>query len=137
MKRYSLQPRAFELESHSDEVVEYTDYVCAGEVRLPKECPRYEIKPFDGEAPVSGALRNMDYPFIAIAHCSILIRSGGCWILGHINFCRLFNAKSIFMQIVLFRTIQFSMSTQFNCQKTFLFQFQCQKEFRLKQLSLA
>ena len=26
------------------------------------------------------------------------------------------------MQIVLFQTIQFSMSTQFNCQKTFLFQ---------------
>ena len=28
----------------------------------------------------------------------------------------LFNAKSMFMQIVLFQTIQFSMSTQFNCQ---------------------
>ena len=27
-----------------------------------------------------------------------------------------------FMQIVLFQTIQFNMSTQFNCQKTFLFQ---------------
>ena len=44
------------------------------------------------------------------------------WVLWHINLCRLFNAKSIFMQIVLFQTIQFSMSTQFNCQKTFLFQ---------------
>ena len=26
------------------------------------------------------------------------------------------------MQIVLFQTIQFSMSTKFNCEKTFLFQ---------------
>ena len=44
------------------------------------------------------------------------------WFLRHINLCRLFNAKSIFIQIVLFQTIQFSMSTEFNCQKTFLFQ---------------
>ena len=44
------------------------------------------------------------------------------WVLWHINLCRLFNAKSIFMQIVLFQTIQFSMSTQFKCQKTFIFQ---------------
>ena len=33
------------------------------------------------------------------------------WVLWHINLCRLFNTKSIFMQIVLFQTIQFSMST--------------------------
>ena len=48
-----------------------------------------------------------------------------CWlvvgVLWHINLCKLFNAKSIFMQIVLFQTIQFSMSTQFNCQKHFYF----------------
>ena len=40
------------------------------------------------------------------------------WLVGflwHINLCKLFNAKSIFMKIVLFQTIQFSMSTQFNC----------------------
>ena len=43
------------------------------------------------------------------------------WVLWHINFCRLFNAKSMFMQKVLFQTIQFSMSTQFNCQKHFYF----------------
>ena len=42
--------------------------------------------------------------------------TGKCWIyicwlgLWHINFFRLFNAKSIFIQI-----IQVSMSTQFNC----------------------
>ena len=36
------------------------------------------------------------------------------WVLWHINLCRLFNAKSIFIQIVLFQTIQFSMSTQFH-----------------------
>ena len=44
------------------------------------------------------------------------------WLVGflwRINLCRLFNAKSIFMQIVLFQTIQFTMSTQFNCQKHF------------------
>ena len=35
------------------------------------------------------------------------------WILWPINLCRLFNAKSIFMKIVLFQTIQFSISTQF------------------------
>ena len=50
------------------------------------------------------------------------------WLVGwlglwHINLCRLFKAKSIFMQIVLFQTIQFSVSAQFNCQKlSFLFQ---------------
>ena len=38
-------------------------------------------------------------------------------VLWPIKFCRLSNAKSIFMQIVLFQTIQFRMSTQFNCQK--------------------
>ena len=43
------------------------------------------------------------------------------WILWRINLCRLLNAKSIFIQIVLFQTIQFSMSTQFNCQKHFYF----------------
>ena len=37
------------------------------------------------------------------------------WVLRHLNFCRLFNAKSIFMQIVLFQTIQFCISTQFKC----------------------
>ena len=47
--------------------------------------------------------------------------------LSHINLCRLFNTKSIFMQIILFQTIQFRISTQFKCMyslivKTFLFQ---------------
>ena len=37
------------------------------------------------------------------------------WFLWHINLCRLFNAKSIFMKIVLFQTIQFSISKQFKC----------------------
>ena len=45
-----------------------------------------------------------------------------CRVLLHINHCWLFNAKPIFMQIVLFKKIQFSMSTQFNYKKTFLFQ---------------
>ncbi len=35
--------------------------------------------------------------------------------LWHINLCRLFNAKSIFMKIDLFQTIQFGISTQFKC----------------------
>ena len=43
------------------------------------------------------------------------------WVLWHINFCQLLNAKSIFIQIVLFQTIWFNMSTQFNCQKHFYF----------------
>ena len=46
-------------------------------------------------------------------------RFDGClfvWVLWHINICRLFNAKSIFMKIVLFQTIQFSISTQFKCE---------------------
>ena len=42
-------------------------------------------------------------------------------VLWHINLFRLFNAKSIFIQIVLFQTIQFIMSTQFNYQKHFYF----------------
>ena len=63
-------------------------------------------------------------------------------LLWHINYCRLFNAKSIFKSInssfsnnsvehkytvlmsktFLFRTIQFSISIQFQCQKTVPFQ---------------
>ena len=43
------------------------------------------------------------------------------WILWHIKLCRLFNAKSIFIQIVLFQTIQFSMITQINYQNHFYF----------------
>ena len=45
-------------------------------------------------------------------------------VLWHINFCRLFNAKSIFFtnKQFYFKTIQFSISTQFNCQKHFCFQ---------------
>ena len=45
------------------------------------------------------------------------------WVSWHINLCRLFNAKSIFMQIVssIFFKIQFNMSTQFNCQKHLYF----------------
>ena len=35
------------------------------------------------------------------------------WVLWPINLCWLFNAKSIFIQSVLFQTIQFSKSTQF------------------------
>ena len=39
-----------------------------------------------------------------------------CWlVVRYINLCRLFNAKSIFIQIVLFQTIQFRISTQFKC----------------------
>ena len=50
------------------------------------------------------------------------------WLVGcYINLFRLFNAKSIFMKIGLFQTIQFSISTLFKYKysligKTFLFQ---------------
>ena len=37
--------------------------------------------------------------------------------LGHINLSRLLNAKFIFIQIILFQIIQFSMSTQLNSLK--------------------
>ena len=43
------------------------------------------------------------------------------WALWHINPYWLFNAKSIFMQIVLFKKIQFNMSTHLICQKHFYF----------------
>ena len=36
------------------------------------------------------------------------------WVLWHINFCRLINAKSIFIRTALFQAIQFSISTQFS-----------------------
>ena len=63
----------------------------------------------------------------------------GCLVLWHINRCRLFNAKSIFMQIVIqFHTNQLSMSIQFNCQKDFSFKlFSLVKQFYFKQFSLA
>ena len=35
--------------------------------------------------------------------------------LWHINLCRPFNTKSIFMKIALLQAIQFSGSTQFKC----------------------
>ena len=37
------------------------------------------------------------------------------WVLWYINLRRLFNAKSIFMKIILFQTIRFRISTQFKC----------------------
>ncbi len=37
------------------------------------------------------------------------------WVSWLINLRRLFNAKSIFMKIVLFQTIQFRISMQFKC----------------------
>ena len=37
------------------------------------------------------------------------------WGLWHINLCRLFNAKSISLKIVLFQAIQLSISPQFKC----------------------
>ena len=54
---------------------------------------------------------------------ALLIGLVGCWVgfLRHINICRLFNAKSICMQIVLFETIQFSIRAQFIYQKHFYF----------------
>ena len=63
--------------------------------------------------------------------CSSLQKSAGLkfwfgWYVGlvlwYINLCRLFNAKSIlYKQIVLFLTIQFSISIQFNCKRHFYF----------------
>ena len=61
---------------------------------------------------------------VGIPHSSLQIPTFGfgCWLVGwlvgflwHINLCRLYNAKSIFIQIVLFQTIQFNRSVQFKC----------------------
>ena len=53
------------------------------------------------------------------------------WVLRHINLCRLFNAKSIFIPIVLLQIIQFSMSTQFIRQQHFYFKlFSLFKQFQ-------
>ena len=62
------------------------------------------------------------------AKIHLVTLSSSCWLtldlapgpagwlgLWHINLCRLFNAKSIFMKIVIFQTIQFRISTQFKC----------------------
>ena len=54
------------------------------------------------------------------------------WVLWHMNLCRLFNAKSIFMKIVLFQAIQFSLSMQFKL----WVQFNCEKHFYFKLISL-
>ena len=56
----------------------------------------------------------------------------GCLGLWHINLCSLFKAKSIFMKIVLFQTIQFRMSTQFK----FKYNLTMKKHFYFKLFSL-
>ena len=42
------------------------------------------------------------------------------WVFWHFHLWRLFNAKSMFMQIVLFQTIQFSVSTQLVKKKNYI-----------------
>ena len=37
------------------------------------------------------------------------------WVVWYVHLCRLFNAKFIFMKIVLFQTVLFSISMQFKC----------------------
>ena len=62
------------------------------------------------------------YIYIYICVCTCVCVLVGCLGLWPINLCRLFNAKSIFIQIVSsISNIQFSMSTQFKCQKHFHF----------------
>ena len=67
-----------------------------------------------------------------INHCRLFNAKSSLYILNiydliwfglvswHINHCRLFNAKLIFMHVktVLFQTIQFNISTQFECQNS-------------------
>ena len=44
------------------------------------------------------------------------------WVLRYINLCRLFNAKSVFIETVSFISyFQFKISTQFNRQRHFYF----------------
>ena len=56
--------------------VEYTD--CFSVRPFPNECPEYDTKQSDGEAPENeaGALGNAEYPFIVIASRSTLAGSG-------------------------------------------------------------
>ena len=42
------------------------------------------------------------------------------WVLWLIDLCRLFNAKSILMKIVLFQAIPFMISTQFKCKNSLI-----------------
>ena len=65
------------------------------------------------------------YVCVCVCVCSLVV-----WVLRHINPCRLFNVKSIFMKIVQFQTVQFSISTQFKCDKNSYFQlFSLVKQF--------
>ena len=59
-------------------------------------------------------LRVIQFQNIALS-TGVIVLLIDCLGLWHIKLCRLFNAKSIFMKIVLFQTIQFSISTQFKC----------------------
>ena len=69
-----------------------------------------------------------------VMFCLFVCLFGFLW---YIKLCRLFNAKSIFIQkTVLFQTIQFSISRQFDCQKHFYFKlFSLVKQFLFKQFS--
>ena len=53
-------------------------YFCRGVIKpTPNESSRYDTKQSDGEAPVLEFLGNVEYPFTAIAHRSILALTGG------------------------------------------------------------
>ena len=79
-----------------DEAVECTDIILCRKVILPQsvfcvghlcigvrrsnECPGYDTKQSDSEAPVNaGALGNAEYPFIAIVPRFTIARSGSTW----------------------------------------------------------
>ena len=76
---------------------------------------------FEFSYPKSGCQTKVKEP-VCPTICSLVEGFGLGWVLWHINLCRLFNVKSIFIHSsILFQTIQFSMNTQFNCQKHFYF----------------
>ena len=54
-------------------------HLCKGIWPSPNECPAYDIKQSDSEAPVLDIWGNMEYPFIAIAATSTLTRSESTW----------------------------------------------------------
>ena len=76
----------------------------------------------------SGAhiLFNLPELFVRLVGCLVV------WALWHINLCRSFHAKSIFMKIVLFKTIPFSISTRFQCK----YSLTVEKHFFFKLFSL-
>ena len=65
--------------AQSDGAVEYTHCICVERLDSSNECPRYDTKQSDDEAPVMLVFENSEYPFTVIPPRSTLVRSGSTW----------------------------------------------------------